>query len=131
MIKTSIVTAILLLSGEADATYVFGKCPSKIKGWKSQNPGKKLNLNRIRGLWGSIWENNIKMYSAECMSMKLEMVDRSDNQVLKMSTGVSWKYLDEVAYDDSMVLVFKDPTDSSKAAITTAEDTELKATHAD
>lgn len=65
------------------------------------------------------------MLSAECMTMKLELIDREDPNTLKMSTAVSWKWMEEVAYEESMVLVFKHPTDSSIAAITSIEDLDL------
>lgn len=57
--------------------------------------------------------------------MKLEAIDRNDPQTLKMHTGVSWVYLDEVVADDSLVLVFKHPTDSSLGAMTSKEDLDL------
>jgi len=47
-----------------------------------------------------------------------------------MSTGISWRWMEEVAYDDSMILVFKHPTDSSIAAITVEEDLDLTKTDA-
>lgn len=65
------------------------------------------------------------MLSAECQSMKLEQVSKKNPNILKMYTGVSWKPLEEVVYDDSMVLVFEHPDDSAAAAITSKEDIEM------
>lgn len=84
---------------------------------------------RIKGFWGSIWENNIKMLSAECQAMKIEQISKKDPKTFKMYTGISWKQLEEVVYDDTMVLKFDDPEgDSSIAAITSIEDIEMTAT---
>jgi len=44
---------------------------------------------------------------------------------MKMYTGISWRGLEEVAYDDSMVLTFKDPEDPASAAITSVEDIKM------
>jgi len=78
MFKSSLVATGILLAGEASATYVNGRCPTNIKDWEDNHPGKKLQHNRLRGLWGSVWENNIKMLSAECMTMKLSLVKKDD-----------------------------------------------------
>jgi hypothetical protein len=61
--------------------------------------------------------------------MKIEQLSKKDPKTFKMYTGVSWKPMEEVVYDDSMVLVFDDPNgDSSVAAITNLEDIKMKAT---
>ena len=124
MIYKILVASTAIYFNEVSATYVFGKCPS-IKKW-SETHTEKLQPARIKGYWGSVWENNIKMLSAECQSMKIEQLNKKDFKRFKMYTGVSWKDLEEVVYDDSMVLVFDDPDgDSAKAAITNIEDVEM------
>ena len=71
------------------------------------------------------------MLSAECQSMKLEQLNKKDPYTFKMYTGVSWKPMEEVVYDDTMVLKFGDPKDGndpSRATITSVEDINLVAT---
>jgi len=60
--------------------------------------------------------------------MKIEQIKKNDPKTFKMYTGLSWKQLEEVVYDDSTVLVFDDPMgDSSVAAITNVEDIDMTA----
>jgi hypothetical protein len=129
--KIFIATSATLLS-EVDATYVYGRCPG-VKDWNETHKGEKFNAARIKGYWGSVWENNIKMLSAECQSMKLEQINKKDPYTYKMYTGVSWKPMEEVVYDDSMVLQFNNPSeggDPSVASITSVEDINMVATDA-
>jgi hypothetical protein len=70
------------------------------------------------------------MLSAECQAMKLEPL-KGDPNSFTMYTGVSWKPLEEVIYDDSMVLSFKNPEDPSIAAITVKEDIKMEKTSVD
>ena len=122
--KILVATSAMIVS-DVQATYVYGKCPG-VKEW-SETHKEEFEPHRIRGFWGSIWENNIKMLSAECQAMKLEKI-KKDPLNFKMHTGISWKPMEEVVYDDSMVLVFDDPSGvKANAGITSKEDIPMTA----
>jgi hypothetical protein len=64
MIFKILLASSAIFLDQVDATYVYGRCPT-VKGWQETH-NKKFDPIRIRGFWGSVWENNIKMLSAEC-----------------------------------------------------------------
>jgi len=64
MIFKIIVLASASIMSSVEATYVYGRCPN-VREWNETHK-EKFQPNRIKGYWGSVWENNIKMLSAEC-----------------------------------------------------------------
>jgi len=123
-----LVTGTILLN-YSQAHFHVGRCPKVSQDWQTSHPGEKLDTQRIQGLWGNMWESEHRNIYEECLTMKLSEVD-NDPTKLRMYQGVSWN-ADKpptILYDDHTVLLFKNPEDSSVAAITTSEDLHAKAT---
>ena len=128
MFSKTILSTTVLMVAQTNAVYIAGKCPHITKNFEASHPGEKLDLKRIQGLWGSVWEPVNRNVHSDCVTIKLQPFEGKDTR-LQMLEGVSWKEHDLAVFDDHTILQFENEKDSSIAAITTSDD--IDGTHTD
>ena len=115
MYKQVLTLTIAIFIGETSAAYAVGKCPRPGQNWKDIHPTEDLDIHKLEGPWSSIYESYVKQFNHACLQNKFSPIENEAKR-LQYLQGVSFKD-DQVLYDDTTLLTFAHPTDSSFASV--------------
>jgi hypothetical protein len=121
MFNKAFIGASAFLVSNAQASYVLGKCPRIKTDWQGAHPSENLDLVKLQGSWSNVWESYVRQIYSECVQIRLNAIDNEPKK-LQLLAGVSFKEDDQVVFDDTVVLNFNHPSDSSLAAISVSDE---------